>query len=55
MAYMNKQIQIKAEASKEVNEETQNSDRMKMMQRNQERNNARENVISTSQKKGKSR
>ncbi|MBP3748824.1 MAG: Fic family protein [Ruminobacter sp.] len=55
MAYMNKQIQIKAEASKEVNEETQNSDRMKMMQRNQERNNARENVISTSHKKGKSR
>ncbi|WP_031580200.1 hypothetical protein [Ruminobacter sp. RM87] len=53
--HMNKQIQIKAEASKEVNKETQNSDRMKMMQRNQERNNARENVISTSQKKGKSR
>lgn len=55
MAYMNERIQLKAEASKEVNEETQNkSPRMKMMQRNQERNNARENVISTSQK-GRSR
>ena len=57
---MNGQIQSRAEASKEVNEETQNqafaeSPRMAMMRRNMEKNNARENVISTSQKKGRSR
>ena len=57
--YMNERIQ-KADASKEIDEETQEqasalSPRMKMMQRNQERNNARNNVISTSQKKGRSR
>ena len=57
--FMNERIQ-KAEASKEIDEETQNqasteSPRMAMMQRNTERNNARENVISTSQKKGRSR
>jgi len=60
MAYMNEQIQLKSEASKEIDEETQNqasteSPRMAMMRRNMEKNNARENVISTSQKKGKSR
>ena len=60
MAYMNEQIQLKSEASKEIDEETQNqasteSPRMAMMRRNIEKNNARENVISTSQKKGKSR
>lgn len=51
--YMNR-IQLKPEAS---NEETQKSDRMKMMQSNsnKERNNACDNVISTSQKKGRSR
>ncbi len=58
--FMNGQIQSRAEASKEIDEETQNqafaeSPRMKMMQRNQERNNACDNVISTSQKKGRSR
>ncbi|SFP77722.1 hypothetical protein SAMN02910344_02281 [Ruminobacter amylophilus] len=58
-AFMNERIQ-KAEASKEIDEETQNqasteSPRMAMMRRNMEKNNARENVISTSQKKGKSR
>ena len=57
--FMNERIQ-KAEASKEIDEETQNqafaeSPRMAMMRRNMEKNNARENVISTSQKKGKSR
>ena len=56
---MNERIQ-KAEASKEIDEETQNqasteSPRMAMMRRNMEKNNARENVISTSQKKGRSR
>ena len=50
--YMNNRIQLKPEAS---NEETQKSDRMKMMQSNKERNNACDNVISTSQKKGRSR
>ena len=56
--YMNDRIQLKPEAS---NEETQKSDRMKMMQSNsnsnsnKERNNACDNVISTSQKKGRSR
>lgn len=60
MAYMNKQIQIKPEASNEIDEETQNqasteSPRMAMMRRNLEMNNTCENVISTSQKKGRSR
>ena len=50
--YMNNRIQLKPEAS---NEETQKSDRMKMMQSNKERNNTCDNVISTSQKKGRSR
>lgn len=55
---MNERIQ-KVEVSKEVDEETQDQasavlPRMAMMQRNMEKNNARENVISTSQKKGKS-
>ncbi len=58
--HMNEHIQIKAEASKEVNEETQNqasaeSQRKAMMRRNMEKKNARENVVSTSQKKGRSR
>ena len=61
-AFMNERIQAKAkaEAHKEIDEETQEqasavSPRMAMMRRNMEKNNARENVISTSQKKGRSR
>ncbi len=58
--YMNNRIQLKPEASKEIDEETQNqasaeSPRMPVMRRNMEKNNVRENVVSTSQKKGRSR
>lgn len=57
--HMNERIQ-KADASKEIDEETQNqasaeSQRKAMMRRNMEKKNARENVVSTSQKKGRSR
>lgn len=47
-AFMNEQIQVKAEAdaSKEVNQASAVSPRMAMMQRNKERNNVRDNVIS---------
>lgn len=57
--HMNERIQ-KADASKEIDEETQNqasaeSQRKAMMRRNMKKKNARENVVSTSQKKGRSR
>lgn len=55
-AFMNEQIQVKAEAdaSKEVNQASAVSPRMAMMQRNKERNNVRDNVISKT-RNGKSR
>ena len=54
--YMNEQIQVKAkaDASKEVNQASAVSPRMAMMQRNKERNNVRDNVISKT-RNGKSR
>lgn len=53
---MNEQIQVKAkaDASKEVNQASAVSPRMAMMQRNKERNNVRDNVISKT-RNGKSR
>lgn len=55
-AFMNEQIQVKAkaDASKEVNQASAVSPRMAMMQRNKERNNVRDNVISKT-RNGKSR
>ena len=55
-AFMNEQIRVKAkaDASKEVNQASAVSPRMAMMQRNKERNNVRDNVISKT-RNGKSR